>query len=314
MSSTKIIKRRIKSATNISQITKAMEMVAASKMRYAQDMALSSRPYTEKMREVLTSIVEIIKKDITHFLLETPKKSIQDEDAQSKILVVVLSSDKGLCGGLNSNLYRGLESWQESLLQKDPEARKARFEFITVGKKAKEHVMKTQRFLLAEFSSFGDKPHYRDIMPLFDAVHDSFRTKEYQKIYIIFMEFISTIVQRLSVKQLLPIEKSSIESAFEEIMLEEKRPVKFEFYKDYIFEPNAKTIFNKLLPEYLGLYIYHIVLESIASEHSARMVAMKSAHDNATDVVKDLSLEYNRLRQQKITNELLDSISARMVM
>lgn len=311
MSSTKIIKRRIKSATNISKITKAMEMVAASKMRHAQEVALASRPYTEKMRQILTEIIEIMKQDVSHFLLETPKPASQDTPVKN--LVIVLSSDKGLCGGLNSNLYRGLESWQADLLERNPHLKEAKFEFITIGKKAKEHIMKTNRFLLAEFPSHGDKPRYRDIVPLYDTIYNSFEKGEYQKIYIVFMEFISTIVQRLSVRQLLPIQKESINETFEEIMLEEKS-VKFEFRKDYIFEPNVESVFNKLLPKYLGLYLYHIVLESIASEHSARMVAMKNAHDNATDIVKDLSLEYNQLRQQKITNELLDSISARMVM
>ncbi len=311
MSSTKSIKRRIKSATNISKITKAMEMVAASKMRHAQEMALSSRPYTEKMRQILTEIIEIMKHDISHFLLESP--SIKKDDPK-KNLVIVLSSDKGLCGGLNSNLYRGLESWQTHLIENNPELKDTKFEFVTVGKKAKEYIMKTRRFLLAEFPSFGDKPSYGDTVPLYETIYDSFENKEYQRVYIVFMEFISTIVQRLSVKQLLPIQKESIDEAFEEIMLEEKKVVRFEFKKDYLFEPNVESVFNRLLPKYLGLYLYHIILESIASEHSARMVAMKSAHDNATDIVKDLSLEYNQLRQQKITNELLDSISARMVM
>jgi len=198
-------------------------------------------------------------------------------------------------------------------LEKNPDLKDTRFEFVTVGKKAKEHIMKTQRFLLAEFPSHGDKPRYRDTIPLYDTIYNSFENNEYQKVYIVFMEFISTIVQRLSVRQLLPIQKEEINETFEQIMLEEKS-VKFKFSKDYIFEPDVETVFNQLLPKYLGLYLYHIILESIASEHSARMVAMKSAHDNATDVVKDLSLEYNQLRQQKITNELLDSISARMIM
>lgn len=311
MSSTKSIKRRIKSATNISKITKAMEMVAASKMRHAQGMALSSRPYTEKMREILTEIVEIMKGEISHFLLHVPEPK---QDENPKNLVIVLSSDKGLSGGLNSNLYRGLELWQKKILKQNPSFENYKFEFVTVGRKAKEYIMKTQRFLLAEFPSFGDKPSFNETIPLYEVLHDSFEAGEYQHVYIVFMEFISTIVQRLSVKQLLPIQKESIEEAFEEIMLEDETMIKINLKKDYIFEPNIETVFNQLLPKYLGLYLYHIVLESVASEHSARMVAMKSAHDNATDIVDDLSLEYNQLRQQKITNELLDSISARMVM
>lgn len=311
MSSTKAIKRRIKSATNISKITKAMEMVAASKMRHAQDMALSSRPYTEKMREILTEIIEIMKGEVSHFLLESPALPKHDSP---KNLVIVLSSDKGLSGGLNSNLYRGLEMWQKKLVNQHPTMKDHKFDFVAVGRKAKEYIMKTQRFLLAEFPSFGDKPSFSDTIPLYEVIYDSFEKGEYQQVHIVFMEFISTIVQRLSVKQLLPIQKDSIEEAFEEIMLEEKKMMNIKFKKDYVFEPNIETVFNQLLPKYIGLYLYHIVLESVASEHSARMVAMKNAHDNATDIVDDLSLEYNQLRQQKITNELLDSISARMVM
>ena len=130
------------------------------------------------------------------------------------------------------------------------------------------------------------------------------------------MEFVSTIAQRLAVRQLLPIEKLEMDSVLEQMMPNKSKSkfIKFEFHKDYIFEPDAQTIFDKLLPKYLGLYIYHIVLESTASEHSARMVAMKNAHDNANEIMENLSLEYNQLRQQKITNELLDAASARMVM
>ncbi|MEA3355675.1 MAG: ATP synthase F1 subunit gamma [Patescibacteria group bacterium] len=313
MSSIKIIKRRIKSATNISKITKAMEMVAASKMRYAQDIALSTRPYTEKMRQILTGIVEIVKHDLTHFLLESPKTLKSEKNLPKKYLIVVLSSDKGLCGGLNSNLFRGLENWQIKFLEQRSNPDNLKLEFITVGKKAKEYALKTKRLLLAEFSSFGDRPHYQDIVPLYNIVFDNFKAGKYQKVFVVFMDFISTISQKLAVKQLLPIEKVTIDTAFQEIMIKEKEKIKLEFHKDYLFEPPAKNIFDKLLPEFLGLYFYHIVLESIASEHSARMVAMKSAHDNARDIVSDLSLEYNQLRQTKITNELLEITSARMV-
>ncbi|MBU0576678.1 F0F1 ATP synthase subunit gamma, partial [Patescibacteria group bacterium] len=202
-----------------------------------------------------------------------------------------------------------------SFTQKKTNLKNIKMDFVTVGKKAKEHVLKTQRFLLAEFSNYGDKPRYSDIIPLYNIILESFKTGQYQKIFIVFMEFVSTIAQRLTVRQLLPIEKADIDTSFDEIMKgEESKYVKFEFHKDYIFEPGAETIFDQLLPKYLGLYLYHVVLESTASEHSARMVAMKNAHDNATEIVKDLSLEYNQLRQQKITSELLDAFSARMVM
>lgn len=328
MSSTKAIKRQIKSATNISQITKAMEMVAASKMKFAQESALASRPYTEKMRQILTGIIDVMQDDIDHFLLKTPKPETtsnpivensldsSNRPIQERYLIIVLSSDKGLCGGLNSNLYRGLEQWQEKYETQLSDSIQVKFDFVTVGKKAKEHILKTQRFLLAEFPNFGDKLTYTDIIPLYNTIFNSFKEGTYQKIFIVFMEFISTISQKLAVKQLLPIEKTEIDTNFGQIMMEEDKSqyIKFGFHRDYIFEPSAEEIFNQLLPQYLGLYLYHIVLESVASEHSARMVAMKNAYDNATEIVDELSLEYNQLRQQKITSELLDAVSARMVM
>lgn len=307
MTSTRLIKRRIKSAQNIAQITKAMEMVAASKMKRAQEMALSSRPYSEKMNEIITSLARKAKEEIDHPLLKDPRSKWPAEK-QFNVLIILLSTDKSLCGGLNTNLFRGLEKWLKTLPEKFSLPPKTKLTFITVGKKAKEHALKSNQFLLAEFSQLGDRPHFQDILPLSKIILDGFQSQEFQMVFAIYMKFVSTISQQLAVNQLLPIETAKIElEAAESETVEE-------YLGEYLFEPTPEEIFQELLPQYIELQLYHILLESIASEHSARMVAMKNAHDNSLDIVSDLTLQYNQVRQAKITNELLDVISARMTL
>jgi len=307
MSSTRLIKRRIKSSKNIAQITKAMEMVSASKMKQAQIMALSSRPYTEKMYQVITSLSQKAQHHIDHFLLKDPRPNWK-EDKEFNILILLLSTDKSLCGGLNTNLFRGLENWLKQMKTELKLPPKTKLNFITIGKKAKEHILKSNRFLLAEFPQFGDKPHFKDILPISRMIIDGFKKGEFQMAFLSFMEFISTISQQLKVKQLLPIRASEITLDASNENVPALIPT------DYIFEPSPTEIFNHLLPQYIELQLYHVLLESLASEHSARMVAMKSANENALDIVKDLTLEYNQVRQSKITNELLDVIGARMAL
>lgn len=301
MSSVKIIKRRIKSSKNIAQITKAMEMVSASKMRRAQDMALSSRPYAEKMVEIITALASRSKDQINHFLLKDPRLS-WDSAQPFNVLIVLLSTDKSLCGGLNTNLFRGLENWLKDLKITYQLPVNTKMTFITVGKKAKEHILKSSRLLLAEFGQFGDKPKFSDITPISQMIIEGFRKNEFQMAFMVYMEFISTISQKISAKQLLPIKTEEIEQSFSLAKT------------DYIFEPQASEIFKILLPQYIELRLYHTLIESIASEHSARMVAMKNANENAKEIVSDLTLEYNQVRQAKITNELLDATSARMAL
>jgi F-type H+-transporting ATPase subunit gamma len=309
MTSTRLIKRRIKSAQNIAQITKAMEMVAASKMKRAQEIALSSRPYSEKMNEIITSLAHKAKEEIDHPLLKDPRSKWPAEE-QFNVLIVLLSTDKSLCGGLNTNLFRGLEKWLKTLPEKFSLPPKTKLTFITVGKKAKEHALKSNQFLLAEFGQLGDRPRFQDILPLSKIILDGFQSQEFQMVFAVYMKFISTISQQLAVNQLLPIETAKIELEAAEAESETAE----EYLGEYLFEPTPEEIFQELLPQYIELQLYHILLESIASEHSARMVAMKNAHDNSLDIVSDLTLQYNQARQAKITNELLDVISARMTL
>jgi len=310
MSSTQIIKRRIKSSKNISQITKAMEMVSASKMKKAQDQALSSRPYNEKMSDVITALAKVAKDHVDHFLLKDPRVN-WDPDQDFNILVVLLSTDKSLCGGLNSNLFRGFEAWLKDLVTKYNLPAKTKLQFISVGKKAKEHILKSNHFLHAEFPRMGDKPHFQDIIPVSKMVIEGFESKKFQMAFTVYMQFQSTISQKLAVKQLLPIETKAIEL---EATSDDSPPPIESFKGDYLFEPKPNEIFKDLLPQYIELQLYHVLLESIASEHSARMVAMKNANENAKDIVSDLTLEFNQVRQTKITNELLDVVGARMAL
>lgn len=303
MSSTRLIYRRIKSAKNISKITKAMEMVAASKMKRAQQMALASKPYSNKMFELITQITHIARRNVDHFLLTDPRTN-WDQNEEFQTLIVLLSTDKGLCGGLNTNLFRGLENWYKNLFTKLNLPKKNKFAFVTMGKKGKEHILKSQRNLVAEFPQVGDRPKFQDVLPLAQLVTDGFKNQNYQMVFVVYMEFISTISQQLAVKQLLPIDTSLVDTS----------QVESTDSSDYIFEPSADEIFNALLPRYLELQLYHVIIESLASEHSARMVAMKSASDNAKDIVSDLTLEYNQVRQTKITNELLDVVTARQAL
>lgn len=301
MSSVKLIKRRIRSSKNIAQITKAMEMVSASKMRRAQEMALSSRPYSDKMVEIITALALKAKNQLDHFLFKDPRPN-WPEDKPFNVLILLLSTDKSLCGGLNSNLFRGLESWLKDLTAAYHLPVNTKLSFVTVGRKAKEHILKSGRLLSAEFGQFGDKPKFFDILPISKLIIEGFKQDDFQMSFMAYMEFISTISQKLAVKQLLPIRAEEITAETDETTT------------DYLFEPRAEEIFSKLLPQYIELQLYHVLLESVASEHSARMVAMKNANDNALDIVFQLTLEFNQARQAKITNELLDVVSARMAL
>jgi len=304
--STRIIKRRIRSSQNISQITKAMEMVSAAKMKRAQTLAINSRPYTDTMAEIISSLVTSAKADIKHFLFHDPRPG-WDPENEFKVLIVVFATDKGLCGGLNTNQFRGLEKWLKTINDEFSLPPKVKLNFVTVGRKAKEHILKSNRVLMAEFPQFGDRPRFADILPVTKLIMEGFRSHEYQMTFLCFMNFISTISQELTIKQLLPIKAKELTAVTPTAAVPQ-------FEGEYIFEPSAQQIFRKLLPQYLELQLYHTLLESLASEHSARMVAMKSAHDNAVEIVGQLTLEYNQARQNKITGELLDVISARLAL
>lgn len=289
MSSIRIIKRRVKSAKNISQITRAMQMVAASKMRKAQEAALLGRPYQEKIFKAVSELVRKIDL-IKHPLLRGEK---EEENAEKKSLVVLISTNKGLCGGLNSNLFRCFENWFSD---------KHLLDFITLGKKGESFVIGSGRRLLADFSSSF---FLENVPAVVSLLSQGFIKGEYQGVYLVFNSFKSFLKQEPVKRRILPLGIRQ----FKEEKLETE-----EFYpwQEYLIEPKPLAVFNSLLPHYLEIQVRNAVLEAEASEHSARMLAMKNATDNARSLISDLTLEYNQLRQEAITYEIADMVTARL--
>src|SRR5438093_9277538 len=277
MPSTRDLRRRIKSIRNTAQITKAMQMVAAAKMRRAQQAALAGRPYASLMNEVLAEVAANAG-DFSHPLMET-------RDVRKRGVVVV-STDKGLCGALNSNLLREAAKFdRDSTL------------YITAGRKASQFVARTKRQLAAEFT-YKDAPLFSEARAISRFAQDLFIKGEIDAVDILFTNFINTLAQKPELRPLLPV--GEIKAVHAD--LEEGAPESGKLLKgatECLFEPGADLVLGSLLPHYLNFQVYQILLEAKASEHSARMVAMKNATDNAKQLIKDLTLAYNKLRQAK---------------
>lgn len=288
MASTRELRRRIRSVGSTAQITNAMQMVAASKMRKAQQAALATRPFVHLLygiqREATTRLGEF-----SHPLLE-----VRDVRRRAVILV---GTDKGLCGALNSNLFR-------LAAQFDPQSTA----FITAGRKAAQFVAATRRQLAAEFV-FGDEPRFPEARAIATCARDLFLKKEVDEVRVVSTRFVNTLTQQPLSLEFLPIgEIKSLEISGVEF---KDRLVKFETELkadtgEALFEPSPGAILAYLLPRYLNIYMYQVLLNAKASEQSARMVSMKNATDSADGLIKDLTLEYNKLRQGNITKELLE--------
>src|SRR5438045_4649155 len=292
MPSTRDIRRRIKSIKNTAQITKAMQMVASSKMRKAQLAALAGRPYATLMNSVLASVTHGAG-DFNHPLIETrPVK---------RRAVVVVSTDKGLCGALNSNLMREAARFdKESTV------------YITAGRKASQFIARTKRRLAAEFA-YRDAPLFSEARAISRFAREEFIKGKVDAVDIVFTNFVSTLTQKPQVRSLLPVgEIKAVHAGLEEGAAESGKLLKGA--TEFLFDPAAQQGLGSLLPHYLNFQVYQILLEAKASEHSARMVAMKNATDNANQLIKDLTLEYNKLRQANITKELLEITTAQMAM
>ena len=269
------IRRRIRGVSNIAKITRAMEMIAASKMRKAQERGLEGRPYSEKIQQVIADLAALPEVSLQHPLLQ--RRPVE------KIAVVHVTPDRGLCGGLNANLNRHLAGF--IIEQKAPVTT------IAVGRKGRDFVMRIGRDMRAEFTHLGDQPSLLDTLPVSHIVIDDYTSKKIDAVYISYARFVSTMVQRPAMQPLLPVEPAVIPRG-ENV--------------DYIYEPGAEEVLGGLLPRFVEMQIYHAILESIASEQSARMVAMRSATDSANELISDLTLTYNKARQEAITKELLD--------
>jgi F-type H+-transporting ATPase subunit gamma len=292
MPSTRDIRRRIKSVKNTSQITKAMQMVAASKMRKAQQAALAGRPYANLMNLVLGEVSHHAG-DFTHPLM--------DQRPVNTLGVVVVSTDKGLCGALNSNLLREAAKFD-----------KAATIYITAGRKASQFVARTRRQLAAEFT-YKDAPLFAEARIISRFAQDLFLEGKVDRVDILYTNFVSTLVQKPEVRPLLPVGELKAVSVGMADQAEGGQALK-KSVTEFLFEPGAEQVLGALLPHYLNFQVYQILLEAKASEHSSRMVAMKSATDNAQQLIKDLTLEYNKVRQANITKELLEISSAAMAL
>lgn len=279
------IRRRIKSAKNIAQITRAMEMVSASKMKKAQEAALSTRPFTDKLVSMLRRLSRSSEAG-AHALAHKSAK-------EQKILVVMSSTTKGLCGGLNVNLYRGFRDFADL----HPGAE---LSVVELGTKAKWVIPGRSVTLAARFPDLGEVVTFEESRPISRHIMDAFVKGEYDAVYMIYPKFISTLTNEVSVTRLLPIKDEEAGEG--------------DYGVDYTIEPSPAALIDMLMPYQLEMSVYQTLLESRATEHSARMVAMKSASDNAKELIGNLTLDYNQARQSQVTSELLDVTTARMAL
>jgi F-type H+-transporting ATPase subunit gamma len=290
VASTREIKRRIKSVKNIAQVTRAMQMVAASRMRRAQEQALASRPYAAKAWELLTYLTsQSTNVEQLHPLLMA-RPGIQN------IAIILITGDRGLAGAYNSNVIRATVRFMREQGHEDAK-------LITVGRKGRDLMLRLGRTIVAEFSDLPARPTSVDVAPFTRLVLDGFLTGEFDEVYLAYTDFINTLVQDPTVRLLLPIKPGEIDS---KVMNEYLAGPPQSTIAEYIFEPDPTTLLDNILPRFTELQIYQAVLESLASEHSARMVAMRNATENANDLVGDLTLTYNKVRQEAITKEMLD--------
>jgi len=291
MPSTRDIRRRIKSVKNTAQITKAMQLVAAAKMKKAQDQASNGRAYAEMLNKILVNLKEHAEEGIHPFF---------SAGRGDKTLVLLIASDKGLCGALNTNLFKKLLTTQIE----------GEVEYVTIGKKAVQAINRLRRTLLADFP-IKDPAKFPEVRAVSRFLQEKYRTGEYKKVLVVFNNFINTVTVVPSVEQLLPVNPVTL-GGKRDFGHDTSAPAGPAL--EYKFEPSAQVVFETVLPQYVNDTVYQMVLESRASEHSSRMVAMKNATDNAKQMIKDLSLEYNKLRQAAITNELLEITTAKMAL
>jgi F-type H+-transporting ATPase subunit gamma len=295
MPSLRDIRRRIGSVKNTAQITKAMQMVASSKMRRAQDRVQQARPFAEQIRELVSRLAEASGEDIGEGVALLTQRPIHN------VGFIVLTPDRGLAGALPSNINRkAVTSSQE--IRRDNASNNsdggARVEYIAVGRKGRDFIVRSQLPLIAEFTNYGDRPTLADARAIAQVATDAFLKGEVDAVYIVFAQYVNTVTQRPVTTQLLPVTPPSREEQ------EEQR-----HGVDYIYEPDARTLFQALLPRYVDVLVYQALLETIASFYSAQMVAMKNATDNAQELVEDLTLTYNKARQAAITTQILEVVA-----
>jgi len=281
----KDIKRRVRSVENTGKVTNAMSLVAASKMRRAQEAVTQGRPFAQKILEV-----------IAHLAAQPADDSGQVQDLLQvrpvqRVGIVVVSPDRGLCGGMHANLNRRVDRFIRE--------QQAPVRVIAVGRKGRDFVVRTGQDVQAVFTGLGERPELADTTAISQMVIDSYSQGEVDEVHLAYTRFVSIVSQQPEVVRLLPVTPAELTGA--EMV-------------GYIYEPDDLTVLESLLPRFVEMEVYHSILESIASEQSARMVAMRAATDNARELVDDLTLVMNKLRQDGITNELLDLVGGQMAL
>ena len=282
MAAAKEIRTKIGSVQNTQKITKAMEMVAASKMRKAIERGLASRPYANKIRAVIGNLAQANSEFSHPFMEERPVK---------RVGVIVVSTDRGLCGGLNSNLFKTvlsqLKTWQGDDIE---------FDIALIGSKATGYFKRVGGKIVSEVSHIGDAPSLEQLLGFIKVMLDRYESGQIDELHIGYNEFVNTMTQQPVIEQLVPISRGEIERSANH-------------HWDYLYEPGGEEVLTALLVRYLEAFVYQAVVENIACEQAARMVAMKSASDNAADLIDELQLIYNKARQSAITQELSEIIA-----
>ncbi len=281
MSGSKEIIGKIKSVQNTRKVTRALEMVSASKIRKAQDMMQAARPYARMMRQVIGHLANAN--------LEVPHPFTQDRPEVRRVGYIVIATDRGLCGGLNNNMFRHLlgefRQWQEQGVEVTT---------VIVGRKAAQFFRRLKVNISASTQDLGERPRLEDLIGSIKVVLDDFREDRLDRLFLCYNQFINTMSQKATIEQLLPLPPS------EEDNLKQ--------YWDYLYEPSPEVLLDDLLVRYIESVVYQATLENLASEHAARMVAMKSASDNASNLIDDLKLAYNKARQAAITQEISEIV------
>jgi F-type H+-transporting ATPase subunit gamma len=287
MASTREIRRRIRSVKNIAQITRAQQMVASSKMRRAQERVLSARPYSEQLQTLLARLASQVEGEGDLPLMQPrPVK---------RAGIVLMTPDRGLAGALSGNVNRRAGQLAIELRREanDPELP---ISFIAVGRKGRDFLVRTRQNLIAEFTRLGDQPSQADVRAIAKSVTDAYIAGEVDRVQLVYPKYVSSVVQTPTVLQLLPVQPPAMQEAAGST-------------PQYIFEPDAETIFAELLPRYVETLIFQPLLETVASFYSAQMVAMRNATDNANDLLDDLTLTYNKARQGAITTQILEIVA-----
>ena len=292
MPSTREIRRRISSIKNIAQITKAMQLVASSRMRRAQERVQQSRPYAEQLRAMVSRLARAAGEDLGAGAVLMTERPVQ------KIGYILISPDRGLCGALPSNINRkAANSVREVQEELGGQIEPDKIDFVAVGRKGRDFIARSPYNLLAEFINYGDHPGLNDASAIAQVAVDAFVKGEIDVVYLVYARFVNTVTQIPTTIKLLPVEPPAEE--------EEDRKSKVE----YIYEPDAASLFEALLPRYVDLQVYQALLDSLASQWSAQMIAMKNATDSANELLDDLRLTYNKARQASITTQILEIVA-----